>query len=139
MPSRGTLHNWKESEGWDEKIKEQTQQRLQRVAEEAPEVDLTWDNATTESVLERDLQRLYEDMRKKLQASDSVPRPRDLIKLAETLQSLAKSDRERVAWMKRMASTIIEAIVSEVDDAQLTRIRSKVLKAVQAEEHRLMQ
>jgi transposase-like protein len=139
MPSRGTLHNWKDEGDWDERIRERRQERLQRVTEEAPEVDLAWGNGTTESVLEADLQKLYTEMRRRLQASESVPRPRDLIKLAETLQNLANADRERVAWMKRMATMLVECVVQHVDNpAALQRIQSSMQQRLADEEHQLL-
>jgi len=143
MPSRPTLVKWKQqglgSDGtpWDAWLDQKQTEALQRATEDGELSEVRWDGDSVEAALEDDLKSLYTEMRQKMQVSNRVPTPRDIERIGSLILEINKSEEERIAWMRRVATKIVSAVVDVVDDAQLTRIKSKVMRALADEEANL--
>jgi hypothetical protein len=144
MPSRPTLVKWKQQglgtpDGtpWDDYLDEKQEQALQEATEDAELSEVRWDGDSVESALEDDLKQLYTEMRQKMRVSSRVPTPSDIERIGSLILDINKSEQERIAWMQRVATRIVGAIVDEISDSQLTRIKSKIMRELAEEESQL--
>lgn len=148
MPTRPTLHSWRADglptemtggDDWDSYLDKQKQRALDAALEGGRVEGVDWNTDTPEAALESDLKVLYDEMRARLRVSNRVPSVGDIEKLSRLIVELNRSEDQKIAWMKMVATRLAETVVKHVDDpSTLQRIKSGMSRAVADEEHALL-